>query len=131
MAAAVGAAAVPALPFATSGSRVRSGYELVRTAASAGVVSGFVGRTAVVALAVLPLLAAGASVAASLRRRWAVATLTGMAGIVAFVAGAVVWRAPLASTDVGAPASVAVGLVAVGAAAAVLIGGREGEVRPS
>lgn len=118
------AAAVPALPFASSGARVRSGYELVRTAASAGVVSGFVGRAAVVALAVLPLLAAGASAAASLRRGWVVATLTGMAGIVVLLAGAVVWRAPLASSEIGAPVSVAAGLLAVGAAAAVLIGRR-------
>ena len=133
MAAAVAAAAVPALPFASSGARVRSGYELVRTVSSLGLVSGFAGRVALVALAVLPLLAAGASVAASLRRGLVVATLTGMAGIVALGAGAVVWAATGggSSPEVGPPAAVVAGVVALGMAVLFARSGPTGRVERS
>ena len=107
-------ALAPALPFARSGSRVRSGYELVRTAGSIGVLEGAIGRMAVVALALLPLLAAGAFAAASLRRHRVVATLAVMAGIVTTGAGVAVHLAPI-SVEAGATVAVAVGLVAVAA----------------
>ena len=95
---------------------MRSGYELVRTIGSIGVVDGAVGRAAVVALAVLPLLAAGALLAASLRHPRVVATLAAMAGIVSGTAGAVVLRAPVAA-EAGASVAVAAGVLTVGAAA--------------
>ena len=110
----VAAAVAPALPFARSGSRVRSGYELVRTAGSVGVLEGAIGRVAVVALALLPLLAAGAFGAASLRRHRAVATLAVMAGIVTTAAGVAVHLAPI-SVEPGATVAAALGLGAIAA----------------
>ena len=113
--AASAAAAAPALPFARSGARVRSGYELARTVDAVGL-AGAAGRTAVIALALLPLAAAGALVGASLRRPRAVATLAAMAGTITTLAGAVVLRSPL-TAEPGAPLAVAIGVVAVVTAA--------------
>lgn len=122
--AAVAAAVAPLLPFATSGSRVRSGYELVRTAASAGVLEGTVGRTAIVALAALPLLAAGAFAAASLRRPVVVATLAVMAGLVAGGVGLAVRLAPV-TAEAGTSVAMAAGLCCLGTAGALAArGGR-------
>jgi hypothetical protein len=115
------AAAVPALPFGRSGSRVRSGYELVRTAGSAGLASGPGGRALVVVTALLPVLAAGALLAASLRRPRAVATLAAMAGLGSGVVGVVALVAPV-EAEVGAGLAVVAGAVAVVSAAATLVG---------
>ena len=113
------AALVPALPFARSGSRVRSGYERVRTAESAGVLPGATGRIAIVALAILPLLAAGGLAAASLRRPKAVATLAVMAGLVVAVSGITVLRSPVTAL-VGGPAAIVVGLLCIGSGVAAV-----------
>lgn len=117
MAIAACTAVVPALPFARSGSRVRSGYELVRTAESAGVLQGATGRVAIVSLAILPLLAAGAFWAASLRRTNAVATLAVMAGLVVAGSGITVLRSPV-TTLVGGPVAIAAGVLCIGAGVA-------------
>ena len=109
-------AGVPALAFARTGARTRSGYELVRTAQSAGVLEGAVGRTAIVALALLPLLAAASLAAASLRRPLVVATLTFVAGCTSVGVGAAVLRAPSLEPLAGAAAAVVAGLGAVAAA---------------
>jgi hypothetical protein len=116
---AAGAAVVPALPFARSGSRVRSGYELVRTAESAGVLQGTIGRVALVALALLPLLAAAAFAAASLRWTNAVATLAVMAGFVVAGSGIAMLRSPVTAL-IGGPLSIVVGILGIGAGVAVL-----------
>ena len=120
VAAAAVAAGVPALPFAQSGSRTRSGYVLVRTAQSAGILEGVAGATAVVALAFLPLLAAAAFAAASLHRPVAVATLAVMAGGVVGGAGIAILTAPVVPL-VGAGAAVVAGAVAVGLGAAAAV----------
>lgn len=114
---AVTAAAVPLLPFSRSGARLRSGYELVRTAQSAGFLPGPIGRVAIVALAVLPLLAAAAFTAASLRRRVAVATLAAMAGVIVAAAGLAARRAPIGA-EPGTGVAVVVGCAAIGTAVA-------------
>ena len=124
--AAVVVAAVPALPFARSGARVRSGYALIRTAESAGFLDGAVGRAALVALAVLPLLAAGAFAAASLRRRVAVATLALMAGLIVTAAGAAVVLAPLHAEPGAALAIVAGGACMAAALVAAVADRRAG-----
>lgn len=122
------AAVVPAAPFARSGTRVRSGYDLVRTAGSAGLLEGRVGRLAVVAIALLPLLAAGAVVAASLRGRRSVATLAVMVGLVSGGAGAMVVQAPVRA-EVGATWAIVVGAVCVLAGAACAWPGPRGGTR--
>lgn len=84
-----------ALPWVTTGSRTRNAFSLMRALDSAGLVAGGAARGLVVAVALLPVVAAGCWVAASLHRRRLLATLGGAAGAVALIGGVVVLRAPV------------------------------------
>jgi hypothetical protein len=118
VAAAAASASAPLLPFARSGARVRSGYELVRTAASAGVLTGSVGRLATVALAVLPLVAAGALASFAFRSSAALVACTALAGAVAAAVGLAVVRARVES-EVGAWVAMTAGALAIGSSVVV------------
>lgn len=92
---AVTCAGSAALPWATTGEATRSGYQLVRAADAAGLADAPLARALVVAVALLPVLAAGAWIAGSLHRRGALATLGAAAGLVAGSSVAVVLKAPV------------------------------------
>lgn len=123
VAGATAAAAAPLLPFLRAGERVRSGYELVRTASSAGLIDGPGGRAAVYALAALPVLAAGALLAAVLRATMVTATCAVVAGLVVAVAGAAAWRSPV-EMEAGAWMATTIGALATAAALVTLVTNR-------
>lgn len=107
---AAASAAAPLLPFLRAGDRVRSGYELVQTARSAGFIDGADGRAALLALAALPVIAAGALLAAVLRATMVTATCAVAAGVIAAAAGTVAWRSPV-EMEAGAWIAMTIGVV--------------------
>lgn len=88
-------AAAAALPWATTGEVTRSGYQLVQAADAAGLADRPMARALVVAVALLPVMAAGTWIAGSLHRRRVLATLGAAAGAVAGSSIAVVLSAPV------------------------------------
>jgi hypothetical protein len=88
-------ALVTALPWATTGATTRNGYALARAVDRAGLATGGWGRALVVALLLVPALAAAALVAWSLRRTGLVVTLVLAASAAVGSGGVVVLRAPV------------------------------------
>jgi hypothetical protein len=123
VAGATAAAGAPLLPFLRAGERVRSGYELVRTASAAGLIDATPGRAALYALAALPVLAAGALLAAVLRATMVTATCTVVAGLIVAAAGAAAWRSPV-EMEAGAWMATTIGALATATALATLITNR-------
>jgi len=106
------------LPWVRSGSASRSSYEVVEAADRLGVTGG-AGALAVRAWFLLPLVVAGACLAASLGRERLAAVLGGLGGAAAGLLAYLVGRSPL-TTDVGWTATVvAVAVVLLGAGLSV------------
>ena len=121
LAGAVGVVGASFLPWVRSGSAHRSSYEVVEAADRLGVVSG-AGALPVRAWFLLPLVVAGACLAASLGRPRLAVALGGLAGAAAALLAYLVGRSPL-TTEVGWTATLAAGVVVL-VGAALSVGGR-------
>jgi hypothetical protein len=109
---AIGAAVAPFLPWARSGRAVRSGFALLHAAQRLQLATSGPMRTLLVAVALLPLLAAAVWTTAALEWRRVMAGFGAGAGVVAIVGAVVVWRSPVEPL-VGPVVSVVAGAVAV------------------
>ena len=119
--AATGAAAVAigvALPWARSGRRSLSGYDLVGVARRFGLTTGAGARTAATLILALPLLAAVAVALAALDRRRGSLTVAAAAGLIG--AGTAGWTASVAqgSAGFGVGTTLAAALCCIGACVA-------------
>jgi hypothetical protein len=126
LAGAVGVAGASFLPWVRSGSAHRSSYEVVEAADRLGVVSG-TGALAVRAWFLLPLVVAGACLAASLGRAGPAVALGGLAGAAAALLAYLVGRSPL-TTGVGWTATLAAAAVVLAGAALSAVGRNPGSV---
>ena len=115
---AAGVAVGAALPWARSGRRPLSGYDLVGVARRFGLTTGTAARAAATVVLALPLLAALALALAAVGRRagsLAVSVVVGLAGL-----GCAGWVASVAQGSAG------LGVVATLAAAVCCLGGSAG-----
>ena len=119
VAGAVGCAAATALPWARSGTVTRSGYRLARVLDTLGFADTVPRRALVVAVALLPLLAALTWVAGALHRPLAVATLGAATALVAGIGGVVVLVSPV-GVGLGPAVAVAAGATTLAGALALV-----------
>jgi hypothetical protein len=120
LAGAVGVAGASFLPWVRSGRAHRSSYEVVEAADRLGVVSG-AGALAVRAWFLLPLVVAGACLAASVGRPRLAVALGGLAGAAAALLVHLVGRSAL-TTELGWTATLVAGAVVLVGAALFAIG---------
>jgi hypothetical protein len=111
-----------ALPWHQSGSRVRNAFALARVADDLGLVDTGPRRVLLVAVFLLPLLAALALLAMTLDRRRVAGGFTAFAGIVGLTSAAVDLNLS-GSRLVGPAVTIAAGLVAVGCGAHLVLKG--------
>lgn len=119
VAGAVACAGSVALPWVRSGRVVRSGYAMARVLDTLGFADEGVARIAVIAVAVLPALAALTWIAGSLHRPRIVATLGAATAVVAGIGGVVVLRSPV-GVGIGPVAGVAAGAMTLAGAFALM-----------
>jgi hypothetical protein len=108
--------AVAFLPWVRSGRVDRHAFAVARTARNLGVVDTGAERALLLTYVLMPMLVAGAWLAAALARRRLLAVLAAVIGVVAIAAGIVVLSSPV-RTGPGAWASIVAGSVALAGAA--------------
>ena len=119
VAGAVACAASAALPWAHTGASSRSGFALARALDTVGFADTAPRRALVVAVALLPVLAASTWLAGALRRpRW-VATLGAATASIAGIGGLVVLWSGI-DAGIGARLGVALGLTTLAGAASLV-----------